>query len=284
MSSRDCMTAPLPRLPYAAPRWPKGDALLFLAAGFVAASAAPLSVAVLKAQDPFLFADLDPGKVLAPALASGLLLAWKVLNARTMSGAVGWALAGGPIAGAITAGLTALYLKAASHHVVLTDSTLLGVPFGIAFGGVLAWLGGSAARIRTRRAHDAFDRLLVTLGLWLTAIFSATAAALEGQMLESVARVGLGFGAVALAAGGLRRMARIAWLGRVCAGRERGWTLREWSAVEGVSQLEPLFGSKPLRCDAVLVHVGDARGLPYRGTRAEIAVALAPGAGMRARS
>jgi hypothetical protein len=285
MASRDGRTAPVPRLPYAAPRWPKGDALSFLAAGFVAASAAPLSVAVLKTLNPFLFRHLDPGKVLVPALVSGLVLSWLALNARTVLGAVGWALIGGPVAGAITAVLTALYLQALNYQaVVLTDSALLGVPFGIAFGVVLAWLAGAAVWIRTHRAHDAFDRLLVTLGIWLTTIYGSTAVALDGQLLERAAEVGLLFGAAALAAGVLRRVARIAWLERVSAGREPGWTLREWNAVQGADQLEPLFGARPLSCDAILVHVGDTPAPAYRGARAEIAVALAPGTRVRGRS
>ena len=277
--------AALPRIPYTAPRWLKADLLLFLAAGFAAASAAPLSVAVLRAHNRYIFSHLDPGEVLVPALASGLLLAWKVLNARTAPGAVGWALVGGPVAGAVTALLTALYFAALGQRAVMfVDSALLGVPFGIVFGLLLAWLGGAAAQIRARRAHDAFDRLLVMLGVWLITIYGTTAVALEGELLKGVAQVGLAFGSAALAAGVLRRVARVAWLERVRAGRERCWSLHEWSVVAGVDQLEPLFGSKPLSCDAVLVHMGEAPALPYRGKRDEIAVALAPGARVRGRA
>jgi hypothetical protein len=284
MASSHGKTATFPRIPYGAPCWPKADALLFAAAGFVAASAAPLSVAVLRSQDQYIFGHVYPSQVLVPALASGLVLAWKTLNSRTAAGAVGWALIGGPLAGAIAGLLTAFYLLAISYrNILLDDSALLGVPFGIGYGLLLAWLAGAAAHVRSRRAHDAFDRLLVLLGIWLIAIYGVTSVALEGQMLQIMACIGLMFGAAAVVTGGFRRLARVAWLRRVCGGRERNWTLREWQPVDGIDRLDPLFGAKALSCDAVLVHVGGTPGLPYRGADREIAVALAPGAKVRGR-
>jgi hypothetical protein len=279
MASRPGKPAFVPRIPYAAPRWPKGDALLFAAAGFAAASAAPLTVALLQAQDRHFFRHLDPEQVLFPALASGLLLAWKALNARGLLAAVSWALIGGPVAGAFAGTLTALSIIAlGKQQVMLADSALLGIPFGALFGVVLAWLAGAGARIKNQRAHDAFDRVLVAIGIWLIAIYGAILAGLDGQALEAVARIGLMLGAAALAAGVLRRRLRIAWLTRVRAGSEIGWSLRDWNVVAGVDRLVPLFGANPLSCDAVLVHVADTPGQPYRGARGEVAVALAPGA------
>src|SRR6188474_1178343 len=119
MASRHGKSADVPRIPYGAPRWPKGDALLFVAGGFLAASAAPLSVAVLKEWNPFAFEDLEPGQVLFPALVSGLVLVWKTLNRRTVAGAIGWALYGGPVAGAIAALATALHVETFDHTRVL---------------------------------------------------------------------------------------------------------------------------------------------------------------------
>ena len=53
---------------------------------------------------------------------------------RTRARAVGWALIGGPVAGAVTATLTAALSQRYSvgEAVILVESALLGIPFGAA--------------------------------------------------------------------------------------------------------------------------------------------------------
>jgi hypothetical protein len=268
----------VPRIPFTAPTWLKGDRLLFAAAGYVAATAAPLSVAALHAQSPVLFEYLEPQHVLVPALLSGVVLAWMVLNTRTVLGAVGCALIGGPPAGAIAAWLTAVYLTGVSQRgIMIGGSALLGIPFGAVFGAVFAWPAAMVALIRSQRAHDGFDRVLSAIGTWLLAIYGTIALVGGESALELVARVGILLGAALLGAGLLRRAARGLWIRRVRSGKQLGWSLREWDGIEGVAQLAPLFGAQRLTCDSVLVRTRDAAGNPYRGARPEIAVALAPG-------
>jgi hypothetical protein len=278
---RDGTRAPtqiVPRIPYATPRWPKGDQLVFAASGFVAGTFAPISAAILRARRPYGLAHVDPRYLLVPAVVCGLVLAWKVLNVRTWREVVAWALLGGAGAGFVAAYLSAYTLTLFGHEgIVVGRSALLGVPFGMIFGAILAWPGVAAALIRARRAHDAYDRMLMTLGAWLLFVFVATFKTLYAQGLETVAQTGLLFGASVLGLGAIRRVARVVWFRRVRAGKSPSWVLGSLDELQNTEQLAPLFGSKRVRCDALLVYVGPHRGDAYRGARPQTAVALAPG-------
>lgn len=268
-----------PRLPYATPRWPKGEQLVFAASGFVAGTFAPLSVATLRAARPYGYAHLDPMYSLVPAVVCGLVLSWKVLNVRTQREVLSWALLGGAGAGFMAAWLSAYTLVIFGHQGIrVGSSAFIGVPFGMLFGGMLVWPGIAAVLIRARPAHDAYDRMLMTLGTWLLFIYVATFQRLSAQGLEIVGQIGLGCGAVAFGLGAIRHAARIVWFRRVRAGKSPSWVLRSVDELANAKQLAPLFGSKHVQSDALLVYVGVQRGVGYRGARSQTAVALAPGA------
>jgi hypothetical protein len=80
-----------------------------------------------------------------------------------------------------------------------------------------------------------------------------------------------------LGLGAIRRVARVVCFRRVRAGKTPSWVLRSLDELQNTKQLAPLFGSKRVRCDALLAYVGPQRGDAHRGARPQTAVALAPG-------
>jgi hypothetical protein len=268
----------VPRVPYAAPRWLRADALLYAATGFVAASAAPLSVAVLRTADNSLFLTLLPAHVLLPAVSSGLLLAVPMLSARSVAKVIYTAVLGGPLAGAVAGALTVFLMRCLGFRgVALVNSALLGMPFGAGFGLLLMALASAGVGCRLRPAHDGFDRLLMAIGAWFSIFYGVAALLLGTHALRIMTWAGFAGGVVALAIGGLRQAGRKAWLERVRAGREREWALREWQPLPHADQLKPLFGRVAFACDALVVHVDRSLGHAYRGKSTELAVLLAPG-------
>jgi len=252
--------------------------LLFAATGLVVASLAPLGAAMLCDSEGRPYA-LDPLQMLLPALIFGMPLALSILSARSPLAVIGCALIGGPLAGAATGATASAYSALALWQVVsIQTSSVAGMAYGAAFGIALAWPGFVAVRFRGRPAHDDFDRVLVSLGIWLIAVYAAITIPFRALGLEAVTWVGVANGVTALALGMARRHARKLWFLRVRAGAVEDWVVREWDRTKQVEGLLPLFGGSRLACDAVLVHRVRLPGSPYRTDCIETPVLLAPGA------
>jgi hypothetical protein len=156
-----------PRVPFSPPRWIYGDTLLFGAAGMVVASLSPISAGVLRDPDGYPFRASYQGVICA--LFFGTLLALLVLTARSVLAALGCALIGGPLVGALTgAAGSVCFWVTQEREVSILASTLGSIPPGALLGVALACAGGVSATFGRRPAHDDFDRLLVALGTWWT--------------------------------------------------------------------------------------------------------------------
>jgi hypothetical protein len=112
-----------------------GDTLVFSAAGFVAATMAPLSTAIL-ARHLSSYREVGNWDALLPALGCGMVLSYVTLDAQKLQTALVRALVGGPIAGWVAAfGTTLIFINRGAQGFDLSGSSFAGVPFGIGYGG-----------------------------------------------------------------------------------------------------------------------------------------------------